>query len=173
MLCTTLCTDADSECKLIDVGIQLTRTAFVVSSLLLVIQSKLADDSIWWGPGHRFESSGALQPSSDVSSPSPQRPLVGGVRSEWPSECSLFSCLQVGFSLLHHNQQYARSAASAKALIAAFLFGPVMPMFWSNFHDDWAGKPLAPTSTGNSQALHLTVCRLLLALCTWHSSHDS
>ena len=109
-------------------------------------------------------SSGRFQPSSGVSTPSNSllHPLVGG-SVVMTSPYSLLASPQVCSSLLLHNQHDALSAASPSLLTPVLLVLPFIPNLCNNLHADWAGKPLAPTSTGNNHALQFFTLHTL----TW------
>lgn len=70
------------------------------------------------------------------------------------SHCPSSPGPQLASSLLFQSQQDALSAASPNLRTAVFLSFPAIPRAVSVFHTDCAGKPLHPTSTGNSQACH-------------------
>lgn len=61
---------------------------------------------------------------------------------------------QLNSSHLLQSQQEALSAASPNLQAAIFLIFPAIPRAVNIVHTDCAGKPLQPTSTGNSQVCH-------------------
>ncbi|KAH3857219.1 hypothetical protein DPMN_099825 [Dreissena polymorpha] len=66
-------------------------------------------------------------------------------------------------SRIIHSQLDALSAACPSLPTALFLSPHLIPMLLSILHTDWAGNPLHPISTGNSQAL---LPRLLHCSCS-------
>ena len=78
--------------------------------------------------------------------------LVAGGPTVVINHCALVNCFQLISSRLSHSQHDARSAAWLSLWIALFLSLPLVPTAVISLHTDWEQKPLAPTSTGNSQA---------------------
>ena len=77
--------------------------------------------------------------------------LVAGGPTVVINHCTLVDCFQLISSRLSHSQLDARSAAWLSLWIALFLSLPLVPTAVISLHTDWEQKPLAPTSTGNSQ----------------------
>ena len=77
--------------------------------------------------------------------------LVAGGPTVVINHCALVDCFQLISSHLSHSQLDARSAAWLSLWIALFLSLPLVPTAVISLHTDWGQKPLAPTSTGNSQ----------------------
>ena len=77
--------------------------------------------------------------------------LVAGGLTVVINHCTLVDCFQLISSRLSHSQLDARSAAWLSLWIALFLPLPLVPTAVISLHMDWEQKPLAPTSTGNSQ----------------------
>ena len=77
--------------------------------------------------------------------------LVAGGPTVVINHCALVDCFQLISSHLSHSQLDARSAAWRSLCIALLLSLSIVPTAVIRLHTDWKQKPLAPTSTGNSQ----------------------
>lgn len=123
-------------------------------------------------------SSGGFQPSLDGSTLNHNVLQLAGLQW-WPVTAHHSPGFQLKSSHLFQSQQKALSAASPNLRAAVFRSLPAIARAVSILHTDCAGKPLQPTSTGNSQvcpplSLHCwTRSRFLVVFLSEASSHPS
>ena len=92
--------------------------------------------------------------------------LVAGGPTVVINHCTLVDRFQLISSRLSHSQLVARSAAWLSIWKPLFLSLPLVPTAVISLHTDWGQKPLAHTSTGNSQYASLSLYKDPVALCT-------